>query len=117
MLNRDFEIEVWSRFVCNLWYELNPRVRCAFAKGFGNVIKVPAGNEKDKYKDKDIGIDIDIEIDFDIGIGIAMALKLELVLELTWVNDKLRYTLYIRYDIHNSSNRINGYCNILEAFA
>ena len=37
MLNQDFEIEVWSRFVWNLWYELNPRVRCAFAKGFGNV--------------------------------------------------------------------------------
>ena len=31
-----FEIlknETWSRFLCNLWYELNPRVRCAF----GNV--------------------------------------------------------------------------------
>ena len=25
MLNRDCEIEVWSRFVWNLWYELNPR--------------------------------------------------------------------------------------------
>ena len=34
MLNRDSEIEVWSRFVLNLWYELNPRVRCAF----GNVL-------------------------------------------------------------------------------
>ena len=33
MLSRDSEIEVWSRFVCNLWYELNPRVPCAF----GNV--------------------------------------------------------------------------------
>ena len=107
MLTRDSEIEVWSIFVWILWYELNPRVRCAFAKGFGNVIKVPAGNEKDKYKDKDIGIDIDIEIDFDIGIGIALTLKL--VLELTWVNDKSRYTLYIRYEFLNSSNRINGY--------
>ena len=33
MLNRDSKIDVWSRFVWNLWYELNPRVRCAF----GNV--------------------------------------------------------------------------------
>ena len=33
MFNRDSEIEVCSRFVWNLWYELNPRVRCAF----GNV--------------------------------------------------------------------------------
>ena len=24
MLNQDSEIEVWSRFVWNLWYELNP---------------------------------------------------------------------------------------------
>ena len=28
-----------------------------------------------------------------------------------------QYTLCIRYDIHNSNNGINGYCNILEAFA
>ena len=33
MLNRDSKIDVWSRFVWNMWYELNPRVRCAF----GNV--------------------------------------------------------------------------------
>ena len=33
MLNWDSEIEVWSRCLWNLWYELNPRVRCAF----GNV--------------------------------------------------------------------------------
>ena len=33
MLNRDSEIEIWSRFVWNLWYELNPRVRCAFGNG------------------------------------------------------------------------------------
>ena len=33
MLNRDPEIEVWSIFLSSLWYELNPRVRCAF----GNV--------------------------------------------------------------------------------
>ena len=34
MLNRESEIEVWSRFVSNLWYELNPRVRCAFGNVF-----------------------------------------------------------------------------------
>ena len=34
MLNRDSKIEVWSRFVWNLWYELNPRVRCAFGNVF-----------------------------------------------------------------------------------
>ena len=33
MLNRNSEIEVWSWFVCNLWYEHNSWVRCAF----GNV--------------------------------------------------------------------------------
>ena len=33
-LDRDSAIEVCSRFVWNLWYELNPRVRCAF----GNVL-------------------------------------------------------------------------------
>ena len=35
MLNRDSKIDVWSRLVWNLWYELNPRVRCAF----GNVYR------------------------------------------------------------------------------
>ena len=34
MLNRDSEIEVWSRIVWNSWYELNPRVRCAFGNVF-----------------------------------------------------------------------------------
>ena len=34
MLNRDSKIDVWSRFVWNLWYELNPRVRCAFGNVF-----------------------------------------------------------------------------------
>ena len=37
MLNRDSKNEVWSRCVWNLWYELNPRVRCAF----GNVWTSP----------------------------------------------------------------------------
>ena len=34
MLNWDSKIDVWSRFVWNLWYELNPRVRCAFGNVF-----------------------------------------------------------------------------------
>ena len=36
MLNRDSEIEVWSRFVWNLWHERIPRVRFAL----GNVLPI-----------------------------------------------------------------------------
>ena len=41
MLNQDSEIEVWSRFVWNLWYELNPRVRCAFGNVFTSSAMTP----------------------------------------------------------------------------
>ena len=45
MLNRDSKIDVWSRFVWNLWYELNPRVRCAF----GNVLIPSHDNQGESF--------------------------------------------------------------------
>ena len=41
VLNRDSKIDVWSRFVWNLWYELNPRVRCAFGNVFFLSMHLP----------------------------------------------------------------------------
>ena len=64
MFGWDFEINAWSRFwYCNmfkifelwieiLWYELNPRVRCAFGNVFCQEAKLPKTR---KHQNCDVG--------------------------------------------------------------